>query len=191
MCERVNLWVCVCVCVFGHVCARMCAHCRFWLAGLWVRTLQGHRAASRGQSASSTLRCSPQRLDGHCFSVFCLINVTLFFLYLHKSCLWNTTIIWGVCQFKPNIQQGVRHFTEITYSTEWSVAQQFPLLSWTLTLLYRCIRCHNFSCSVIVRSLLRLEYSVWSPWRHPKPFIEVMNLTFCLALWFLSSNTQV
>lgn len=45
-----------------------------WMTGLWVRTLQGHRPTSRGQSASPTLRCSLERLDRQ----FCLF----FFIYI-------------------------------------------------------------------------------------------------------------
>lgn len=70
-----HVWAGECVCT--HVCTADFG----WLTGLWVRTLQGHRAASRGQSASLMLRCSLEILDRQfCFALSHL-HYTLFSLF--------------------------------------------------------------------------------------------------------------
>lgn len=126
----VSGWICERACVFlffflGHVCALQI------LAG-WALSQDSPRTQSSEQGAGCQLNAQmfPQK-DSTDTVFLCFVSLMsrFFFLYLHKSCLWNITIIWGLCQFKPNIQRGVRHVTEITYSTVLNVLQQFTLRS--------------------------------------------------------------
>lgn len=61
-CLYERVYVCVCVFVFLYA----CPHCRIWLTGLWLRTLQGHTAVSGEQSVSHTLTHSDKRLNALC-----------------------------------------------------------------------------------------------------------------------------